>query len=134
MEVNMNIPNDLRYTKTDEWVRVEGDIATIGITDYAQSELGDIVYMELPEPGRVLQVDEMFGTVESVKAVADLYAPLAGEVVEANAAVTQRAELVNEDPYGEGWLIKVQIADPSELDNLLTAEQYAAYIEERQKA
>jgi len=130
----MNIPNDLRYTKTDEWVRVEGDIATIGITDYAQSELGDIVYMELPEPGRVLQVDEMFGTVESVKAVADLYAPLAGEVVAANAAVTQRAELVNEDPYGEGWLIKVQIADPSELDNLLTAEQYAAYIEERQKA
>jgi glycine cleavage system H protein len=130
----MNIPNDLRYTKTDEWVRVEGDIATIGITDYAQSELGDIVYMELPEPGRVLQVDEMFGTVESVKAVADLYAPLAGEVVEANAAVTQRAELVNEDPYGEGWLIKVQIADPSELDNLLTAEQYAAYIEERQRA
>jgi len=130
----MNIPNDLRYTKTDEWVRVEGDIATIGITDYAQSELGDIVYMELPEPGRVLQVDEMFGTVESVKAVADLYAPLAGEVVEANAAVTQRAEMVNEDPYGEGWLIKVQIADPSELDNLLTAEQYAAYIEERQRA
>jgi glycine cleavage system H protein len=130
----MNIPNDLRYTKTDEWVRVEGEIATIGITDYAQSELGDIVYMELPEPGRVLQVDEMFGTVESVKAVADLYAPLAGEVVEANAAVTQRAELVNEDPYGEGWLIKVQIADPSELDNLLTAEQYAAYIEERQRA
>jgi glycine cleavage system H protein len=130
----MNIPIDLRYSKTDEWVRVEGDIATIGITDYAQSELGDIVYLELPEPGRVLQVDEMFGTVESVKAVADLYAPLAGEVVEANTAATQRAELLNEDPYGEGWLIKVQIADPSELDNLLTAEQYAAYIEERQKA
>jgi len=130
----MNIPNDLRYSKTDEWVRLEGDIATIGITDYAQSELGDIVYLELPEPGRVLQADEMFGTVESVKAVADLYAPLAGEVVEANAAVTQRAELVNEDPYGEGWLIKVRIEDPSDLDNLLTAEQYAAYIEERQKA
>ncbi len=130
----MNIPNDLRYSKTDEWVRVEGDIATIGITDYAQSELGDIVYLELPEPGRVLQADEMFGTVESVKAVADLYAPIAGEVVEANAAVTQRAELVNEDPYGEGWLIKVRIEDPSGLDNLLTAEQYAAYIEERQKA
>jgi glycine cleavage system H protein len=130
----MNIPSDLRYSKTDEWVRVEGDIATIGITDYAQSELGDIVYLELPEPGRVLQVDEMFGTVESVKAVADLYAPLAGEVVEANTAATQRAELLNEDPYGEGWLIKVQIADPSQLDNLLTAEQYAAHIEERQKA
>jgi glycine cleavage system H protein len=130
----MNIPNDLRYSKTDEWVRVEGDIATIGITDYAQSELGDIVYLELPEPGRVLQVDEMFGTVESVKAVADLYAPVAGEVVEVNTAATQRAELLNEDPYGEGWLIKVQITDPSELDNLLTAEQYAAHIEERQKA
>jgi len=130
----MNIPNDLRYSKTDEWVRVEGDIATIGITDYAQSELGDIVYLELPEPGRVLQADEMFGTVESVKAVADLYAPMAGEVVGTNEALTQRAELVNEDPYGEGWLIKVRIEDPSDLDNLLTAEQYAAYIEERQKA
>jgi len=130
----MNIPNDLRYSKTDEWVRVEGDIATIGITDYAQSELGDIVYLELPEPGRVLQADEMFGTVESVKAVADLYAPMAGEVVGTNEALTQHAELVNEDPYGEGWLIKVRIEDPSDLDNLLTAEQYAAYIEERQKA
>lgn len=130
----MNIPNDLRYSKTDEWVRVEGDIATIGITDYAQSELGDIVYVELPEPGRVLQAEEMFGTVESVKAVADLYAPIAGEVVEANSAVTQRSELLNEDPYGEGWLIKVQLADPSEVDKLLTAEQYAAYVEERQKA
>jgi glycine cleavage system H protein len=130
----MNIPNDLRYSKTDEWVRLEGDIATIGITDYAQSELGDIVYLELPEPGRVLQADEMFGTVESVKAVADLYAPIAGEVVGTNEALTQHAELVNEDPYGEGWLIKVRIEDPSDLDNLLTAEQYAAYIEERQKA
>ncbi|GIV15478.1 MAG: glycine cleavage system H protein [Armatimonadota bacterium] len=130
----MNIPNDLRYSKTDEWVRVDGNIATIGITDYAQSELGDIVYVELPEPGRVLQADEMFGTVESVKAVADLYAPVAGEVVETNPAVTERYELLNEDPYGEGWLIKVQMADPSEVDKLLTAEQYAAYIEERQKA
>jgi glycine cleavage system H protein len=130
----MNIPNDLRYSKTDEWVRLEGDIATIGVTDYAQSELGDIVYLELPEPGRVLQADEMFGTVESVKAVADLYAPIAGEVVGTNEALTQHAELVNEDPYGEGWLIKVRIEDPSDLDNLLTAEQYAAYIEERQKA
>lgn len=130
----MNIPSDLRYSKTDEWVRVEGDIATIGITDYAQSELGDIVYVELPEPGRVLQAEEMFGTVESVKAVADLYAPVAGEVVETNPAVTERYELLNEDPYGEGWLIKVQLTDPAEVDSLLTAEQYAAYIEERQKA
>lgn len=130
----MNIPSDLRYSKTDEWVQVEGNIATIGITDYAQSELGDIVYVELPEPGRVLQAEEMFGTVESVKAVADLYAPVAGEVVETNPAVTERYELLNEDPYGEGWLIKVRLADPSEVDGLLTAEQYAAYIEERQKA
>ncbi|GIV20464.1 MAG: glycine cleavage system H protein [Armatimonadota bacterium] len=130
----MHIPGDLRYSKTDEWVRVEGNVATIGITDYAQSELGDIVYVELPEPGRVLQAEEMFGTVESVKAVADLYAPIAGEVLETNSAVTQRSEILNEDPYGEGWLIKVQLADPSEVDNLLTAEQYAAYIEERQKA
>lgn len=130
----MNIPSDLRYSRTDEWVRVEGDIATIGITDYAQSELGDIVYVELPEPGRVLQTEEMFGTVESVKAVADLYAPVAGEVVEANPAVTERYELLNEDPYGEGWLIKVQMTDPAEVESLLTAEQYAAYIEERQKA
>lgn len=130
----MNIPSDLRYSKTDEWVQVEGNIVTIGITDYAQSELGDIVYVELPEPGRVLQAEEMFGTVESVKAVADLYAPVAGEVVETNPAVTERYELLNEDPYGEGWLIKVRLADPSEVDGLLTAEQYAAYIEERQKA
>lgn len=130
----MNIPNELRYSKTDEWVRVEGDIATIGITDYAQSELGDIVYVELPEVGRVLQTDEMFGTVESVKAVADLYSPVAGEVVETNPAVLQRHELLNEDPYGEGWLIKVQLSNPAEVEGLLTAEQYQAYIEERQKA
>lgn len=130
----MNIPNDLRYSRTDEWVRVEGNIATIGITDYAQSELGDVVYVELPEPGRVLQTEEMFGTVESVKAVADLYAPVAGEVIETNSAVTERSDLLNEDPYGEGWLIKIQLADPQEVENLLTAEQYAAYVEERQKA
>ncbi len=130
----MNIPNDLRYSRTDEWVRVEGNVATIGITDYAQSELGDVVYVELPEPGRVLQTEEMFGTVESVKAVADLYAPVAGEVIETNSAVTERSDLLNEDPYGEGWLIKIQLADPSEVENLLTAEQYAAYVEERQKA
>lgn len=130
----MNIPADLRYSKTDEWVRVEGDIATIGITDYAQSELGDIVYIELPEPGRILQPDEMFGTVESVKAVADLIAPVSGEVVETNTAVTERNELVNQDPYGEGWLVKVRLSNPDEVDQLLTAEQYLAHIEERQNA
>lgn len=130
----MNIPADLRYSKTDEWVRVEGDIATIGITDYAQSELGDIVYIELPEPGRILQPDEMFGTVESVKAVADLIAPVSGEVVETNTAVTERNELVNQYPYGEGWLVKVRLSNPDEVDQLLTAEQYLAHIEERQNA
>lgn len=130
----MNIPTELRYSKTDEWVRVEGDVATIGITDYAQSELGDIVYVELPEPGRILQTEELFGTVESVKAVADLYAPIAGEVIESNTAVVGRTELLNEDPYGEGWLVKVRLAEPADVDGLLTAEQYEAYIEERQKA
>jgi len=129
----MNIPDGLRYSKSDEWVRVEGSIATIGITDYAQSELGDIVYVELPEAGRVLQADEVFGIVESVKAVADLFSPVAGEVIEANSAVLDRHELLNEDPYGEGWLIKVELSDPAEVQTLLTAEQYAAYIEERQK-
>lgn len=130
----MDIPSDLKYSKTDEWVRLEGDVATIGITDYAQSELGDIVYLELPEPGRILQEEEMFGTVESVKAVADLYSPLAGEVIEANPIVTDRYELLNQDPYGEGWLVKIKLSDPSQVESLLTAEQYQAFIEERQKS
>lgn len=123
----MQIPETLRYTRSDEWVRVEGDIATIGITDYAQSELGDIVFLELPEPGRYLQLDESFGVIESVKAASDLYAPLEGEVVEVNAALQSALETINQDPYGNGWMIKLRMKDPSQAENLMSAEEYRAY-------
>jgi len=123
----MNTPAELRYTKSDEWVRVEGDIATVGITDYAQSELGDIVFLELPEPGRYLQTDETFGVIESVKAAADLYAPVEGEVVEVNESLQAALETINQDPYGKGWMIKIRMKDPSQAEQLMTAEQYKAY-------
>jgi glycine cleavage system H protein len=123
----MNTPNELRYTRSDEWVRIEGDIATIGITDYAQSELGDIVFLELPEPGRYLQVDESFGVIESVKAASDLYAPLEGEVIEVNTALQSALETINQDSYGKGWMIKLRLKDPSQAENLLTADEYRAY-------
>lgn len=123
----MDIPTELRYTKSDEWVRVENDIATVGITDYAQSELGDIVFLELPEVGRYLQVDEVFGAVESVKAAADLYAPVEGEVVEVNIALQSALEQVNQDPYGAGWMIKIRMRDPKEAESLMTAKAYRAY-------
>jgi len=126
----MAVPTDLRYTPTHEWVRVEGDTATIGITDHAQAELGDIVYLELPEPGRVLAREEVFGTVESVKAVSDLYAPVSGEVVEANTAAADATETVNQDPYGAGWLIRVRLADPTEFEALLDAASYEKIVEE----
>jgi glycine cleavage system H protein len=120
-----NIPADLKYTKTHEWVRLEGDIATIGITDFAQSELGDIVFVELPNVGRVLALGDSFGSIESVKTVSDVYAPLAGEVVEANGALGAQSELVNSDPYGAGYLIKVRIAS-ADLTGLLSADDYAS--------
>ncbi|MCS7064990.1 MAG: glycine cleavage system protein GcvH [Fimbriimonadales bacterium] len=123
----MRIPNGLRYSRTDEWVRVEGDEAVIGITDYAQSELGDIVYLELPEVGRYLQVDEPFGAIESVKAASDLYAPVEGEVVAVNSALHAALETINEDPYGAGWLIRVRLKDPAQLDDLLSADEYKRY-------
>jgi glycine cleavage system H protein len=123
----MNIPNELRYTRTDEWVRVEGEEAVVGITDYAQSELGDIVYLELPEVGRYLQVDEPFGVIESVKAVSDLYAPVEGEVVAVNSALQAALETINEDPYGAGWLIRIRLKDPAQLDTLLSADEYRHY-------
>lgn len=123
----MNTPADLRYTKSDEWVRVEGDVATIGITDYAQSELGDIVFLELPEVGRYLQTDEAFGAVESVKAASDLYAPVEGEVIEVNHALQSALEQVNQDPYGTGWMIKIRMIDPSQVNSLMTADEYRAY-------
>lgn len=125
----MNVPSDLNYTSTHEWVRVEGDIATIGVTDYAQSELGDIVYVDLPSPGRALRAEESFGSVESVKTVSDVYAPLAGEVTEVNEALSSQSELLNTDPYGQGWLLKMRLADPSQVEQLLDPDTYRASIE-----
>jgi glycine cleavage system H protein len=125
----VNVPSDLKYTSTHEWVRVEGDIATIGVTDYAQSELGDIVYVDLPSPGRALRAEESFGSVESVKTVSDVYAPLAGEVTEVNEALSSQSELLNTDPYGQGWLLKMRLADPSQVEQLLDPDTYRASIE-----
>lgn len=123
----MKVPPDLKYTKSHEWVRIEGDVATIGITDHAQSELGDIVFVDLPETGRTLRAEESFGTVESVKTVSDLYAPLAGEVIETNAALGAQSELVNADPFGGGWMIKLRLSDPANVD-LLDAAAYESLI------
>jgi len=124
------VPTDLRYTKDHEWVRVDGDEATIGITKYAADQLGDIVFVELPDAGRVLEARAPFGVVESVKAVSDLFAPLGGEVVEANAALAGQPELVNSEPYGAGWMIKVRVADAGDIDDLLDAAAYDALISE----
>lgn len=126
----MSIPPNLKYSETHEWVHVDGEIATVGITDHAQSELGDIVYLELPEAGRILKQDEVFGTVESVKAVSDLFAPVGGEVIETNSAITDATETVNDDPYGSGWMIKIRMSDPAELDQLLDAADYERLVEE----
>jgi glycine cleavage system H protein len=126
-------PTDRRYTKEHEWVRVENDIGTVGITDYAQDQLGDIVYLDLPSPGtQVKQLDKL-GEIESVKAVSDLYSPISGEVTEVNEEVVDRPELVNQSPYEEGWLVRVRLADSAEVDNLLTAEQYDELIAEAQE-
>jgi glycine cleavage system H protein len=119
-----NIPADLKYTNTHEWVRVEGDVATIGITDYAQSELGDIVYVDLTTPGRVLSNGDSFGSVESVKTVSDAYTPVSGEVVAVNEALGAQSELLNTDPYGQGWMVKVRLSDPSQTSALLDPEAY----------
>jgi glycine cleavage system H protein len=120
----MPSPTDRRYTKEHEWVRVEDGLGTVGITDYAQDQLGDIVYLDLPSLGtQVKQLDKL-GEIESVKAVSDLYSPVSGEVAEVNQEISDKPELVNQSPYDEGWLVRVRLADPAEVDNLLTAEQY----------
>jgi len=126
----MEFPKDLKYTKEHEWVRKEGDTVTVGITDYAQDSLGDIVYIELPQEGGSVTKDEPFGVVESVKAVSDLYSPVTGTVVEVNDAIGDSPEVINEDPYGDAWIIKVSPASPEELEELLTAEEYQKYTEE----
>ena len=120
----MAVPIDLKYSKSHEWVRVDGDVVTIGITDHAQEELGDIVYLELPESGRILAREEIFGTVESVKAVSDLYSPVSGEVVESNTVIGDATETVNQDPFGDGWMVKVRLTDSSELEALLDSADY----------
>ena len=120
----MSVPKDLKYTKDHEWVKVEGDNVTIGITDYAQGELGDIVYIEVETIGENLDSEEVFGTVEAVKTVSDLFMPLSGEVLEYNDQLESTPESVNNDPYGNGWLIKIKMSNPSELDNLMSAEDY----------
>lgn len=124
----MNLPSNLKYTKDHEWVMVDGDVATIGITDFAQGELGDIVYVEVETLGETLEAEEVFGTVEAVKTVSDLFMPLSGEILEFNDSLESEPEKVNTDPYGDGWMIKVKIAETSQLDNLLDAEAYQELI------
>ena len=122
------VPEGLHYTKAHEWVKVEGDRGRIGITHFAQSQLGDIVFAEMPHVGRVLRQMETFGVVESVKAVSDLYCPLTGEVLEVNSSLESNPEQINTDPYGRGWMLIARIADPKELEHLMTAEEYKAYL------
>ena len=124
----MNIPEDLRYSKEHEWVRLEGDVATIGITDYAQGELGDIVFVEVDTIGDTIATEEVFGTIEAVKTVSDMFSPLAGEVLEFNERLEDDPELVNTDPYNEGWIVKFKVSDASEVEGLLSAADYAALI------
>ena len=123
-------PEDLKYTKEHEWLAVNGGVGTVGITHYAQSELGDIVYVELPAAGSPVVAGEEFGTVESVKAVSEIFAPVSGEVLEVNTALATSPETINKDPYGDGWLLKLKLADSKELDTLMTATEYRKYIEE----
>ena len=126
-------PHDYRYTKEHEWIKVSGDLATVGITDYAQHELGDVVYVELPKVGAKFAANQSFGTVESVKAVSEIYSPVSGEVVETNTALATEPDKINQDPHGAAWLIKIRLANPGELAGLMDAAAYQAYIAEKQK-
>ena len=125
-----NVPEDLHYSKDHEWVRVEGNIATIGITDYAQNSLGDVVYVELPKAGENFASNESFGSVESVKAVSELFTPVSGQVTEVNGALDDQPEKVNTDPYGEAWMMRVKMSSPGEVDSLLTAAEYEDFTKE----
>ncbi len=124
----MNFPTDVKYTNDHEWIRVEGDVAYVGITDYAQSELGEIVYVDITTEGETVAKEEVFGTIEAVKTVSDLFMPASGEVLEVNAELEDAPQLVNEDAYGKGWIIKVALSDPTELDALLSATEYEQLI------
>lgn len=122
----MNIPTDIRYTADHEWIRLEGDIATVGVTDYAQGELGDIVFVEVETEGEELDAEEVFGTIEAVKTVSDLFLPVAGEIVEFNSALEDDPSLINNDPFGDGWIIKVKVSDTSDVEALMNADAYAS--------
>ena len=124
----MNLPNDLRYTKEHEWVRIDDNILTVGITDHAQSELGDIIFIEFPELNQMISKDEPFGTIEAVKTVADLFGPVSGKVIEINEALEDNPDLVNSDCYGQGWIVKITCTDDSQLDDLLDSEKYKGMI------
>lgn len=132
-EPGFNVPSDLLYTKEHEWVRVDDGNITVGITDYAQNQLGDITYVELPEEGDSFEKTKVFGTVDSLKTVAELYAPVAGEVLEVNTELPNNAERVNEDPYGEGWMVKFEISDEKELEELMPAAEYLKFISKLNK-
>jgi glycine cleavage system H protein len=129
----MEFPEDLKYSKEHEWVLVEGSVATVGITDYAQDQLGDIVFVELPAVGDKVSKEDAFGVVESVKAVSDIYAPVSGKVVEVNDDLPENPEMLNEDPYGDGWIIKIEMNDPEELQDLMTATEYEEYVAEEKE-
>jgi len=120
----MNVPADLLYTKDHEWLRIEGEFGYVGVTDFAQGELGDIVFLEIETEGETLNKEEVFGTIEAVKTVSDLFMPVGGEVLEVNPALSDSPDLVNKDPYGKGWIIKIRLADPAEAESLLTSEKY----------
>ncbi len=126
-------PEELHYTQSHEWVRIEGDIGTIGITEHAQKELGEIVYLELPEVGHLYNADDEFGTVESVKAVSELFIPISGEIIEVNRAAVAEPGIVNDDPFGDGWLIKLKVTTDDDIRKLMSADQYAEYVEAEEK-
>ncbi len=124
----MNIPAELKYSKDHEWVKIEGDIAVVGITDFAQGELGDIVFVDIDQEGETLDAEEVFGSVEAVKTVSDLFMPISGEVLEVNELLADEPEKVNEDVYGDGWMIKIKMSDPSEVDGLMSADDYKEHV------
>ena len=124
----MTVPDELKYTEEHEWIRVEGDEIVVGVTDFAQGELGDVVFIEIETEGEVLEKGDTFGTIEAVKTVSDLYMPVDGEVIEANAALEDTPELVNSQPFGDGWMIRIKLSDPSQLDGLTSAEAYRSFI------
>ncbi len=127
----MNFPADLKYARSDEWIRVEGDTATVGVTDYAQSELSDVVYVDMPAVGDAFEAGQSFGSVESVKAASEIYLPVAGAITAVNDALASKPELINQDPYGEGWIVRLKITDPANLANLMDAAAYEKYCAER---